>query len=111
MCQRIALSVLFPVRNAFVHSELAQRRQNLQLVSHEEPEEVSGPVRRGEVDATGQSGVVIPHLGEIDSMGQEKPLPRFAEGTLAPKMEFRFSGRSLITCSHIESRITVNYLE
>ena len=70
-----------------------------------------GPVRRGEVDATGQSGVVIPHLGEIDSMGQEKPLPRFAERTLAPKMEFRFSGRSLITCSHIESRITVNYLE
>lgn len=44
-------------------------------------------------------------------MGQEKPLPRFAERTLAPKMEFRFSGRSLITCSHIESRITVNYLE
>ena len=32
MCQRIALSGLYSVRNASVHSGLAQRRQNLQLV-------------------------------------------------------------------------------
>ena len=65
-------------------------------------------VRHGEFGAMETNAVGIPHVGEIDSTGQQKCLPHFAERTLAPKSEFCCFIEVSITCGHIKNNIQVD---